>query len=295
MAAGWLVKTEVTKKTEKPMEVRYVPNQEAYERLNTGELRKSFVFEGLFTEGAVRMVYCDTDRVIVGGVVPTTGPLKLEASKKEMAAEHFTERREIGIVNVGGSGTIHVDDKPWKLRAKDMLYVGRGKKWISFSGDNAADPPAFYFVSYPAHREYPDSIIRSSDAEAVQLGTSEGANVRSIKKYIHTGGVKSCQLVMGLTDLAAGSIWNTMPAHTHQRRSEVYLYFGIDAESLVVHLMGRPVESRSLIMRNRQAVISPSWSIHCGAGTRNYSFVWAMGGENQEFSDMDPVAMTQLR
>jgi 4-deoxy-L-threo-5-hexosulose-uronate ketol-isomerase len=277
------------------MEVRYVPNQDAYERLNTAELRKSFMFENIFAEGAVRMVYCDTDRAVVGGAIPTTGPLKLEASKKEMAAEHFTERREIGIVNVGGSGTVHVDDKPWKLQPQDMLYVGRGKKWISFSGDDAANPPAFYFVSYPAHREYPDAIIRSSEAEVAQLGATDAANVRAIRKYIHTGGAKSCQLVMGLTDLAPGSIWNTMPAHTHQRRSEVYLYFGINPDSLVVHLMGRPEESRSLIIRNRQAVISPSWSIHCGAGTRNYSFVWAMGGENQEFSDMDPVAMTQLR
>lgn len=277
------------------MEVRYLPNQDAYERLNTAELRKAFMFDDLFTEGSVRMVYCDVDRAVVGGAVPTGGPLKLEATKKELAAEHFTERREVGIVNVGGTGTVQVDDKPWKLHTKDMLYVGKGKKRISFSCDDTANPPAFYFVSYPAHKDYPDILIRSSDAEVAQLGASEAANVRSIRKYIHTGGAKSCQLVMGLTDLAPGSIWNTMPAHTHQRRSEIYLYFGINPDSLVVHLMGKPEETRSVILRNRQAVISPSWSIHCGAGTKNYSFVWAMGGENQEFSDMDPVAMTQLR
>lgn len=277
------------------MQVRYIPNSESYQRMSTDELRRSFVFEHLFSPGALNLVYCDTDRAIVGGVVPLDAPLRLMATKKELAAEYFTERRELGVVNIGGDGMIRTDGRQNTLSHKDMLYVGRGVKEIEFLSARASHPAVFYFVSYPAHAAYPVAAARFAEAEQTRLGSGQGANQRTIRKYIHTGGVKSCQLVMGLTDLEVGSVWNTMPPHTHTRRTEVYLYFGLDPESIVVHMMGKPDETRSVVLHNQQAVISPSWSIHCGAGTRNYSFVWAMGGENQEFSDMDLVDMREIQ
>lgn len=277
------------------MEVRYLPNSDTYQRMTTDELRKAFVLDGLFVPGAINTVYCDADRAIVGGAVPTDAPLELLATKKEMAADFFTERREVGVVDIGGEGSVSVDGHEHSLAYKDMLYIGRGVKTIEFSSAHAAQPAAFYFVSYPAHTVYPVAVARAATAEKSQLGSFEGANKRTINKYIHSGGVKSCQLVMGLTDLDVGSVWNSMPPHTHMRRMEVYLYFGLNPESVVVHLMGKPQETRSLVLRDRQAVVSPSWSIHCGAATQNYSFVWAMGGENQEFSDMDAVSVKDLR
>ena len=277
------------------MEVRYLPNSDSYQRMTTDELRSVFAFEKLFVPGNIAMVYCDTDRAIIGGAVPTDEPLKLQATKKEMAAEFFTERRELGIVNIGGQGTVRADGKEYSLSFKDMLYIGRGVRNIEFCNAGAPRSAAFYFVSFPAHSSYPAAHITFADAEKTQLGSAEGANKRTINKYIHGGGAKSCQLVMGLTELESGSVWNTMPPHTHMRRMEIYLYYGMEDESLVVHLMGKPDETRSLILRDQQAVISPSWSIHCGAATKSYSFVWAMGGENQEFSDMDPVSLRGLR
>ena len=277
------------------MEVRYLPNSESYQRMTTHELRDAFVFERLFIAGGINTVYCDTDRAIVGGAVPTDAPLKLLATRKEMAAEYFTERRELGVVNIGGEGMIRTDAQQHTLAFKDMLYIGRGVKNIEFSSAHSSTPAMFFLVSFPAHATYPVAVARFPEAERTPLGSPQGANKRTINKYIHAGGVKSCQLVMGLTDLEVGSVWNTMPPHTHMRRMEIYLYFGLDADSVVVHLMGKPNETRSLILQNRQAVISPSWSIHCGAATRNYSFVWAMGGENQEFSDMDAVGLGDLR
>ncbi len=277
------------------MEVRYLPNNESYQRLTTEELRKAFVLDHLFNLGTISMVYCDVDRAIIGGAVPTDTPLKLLATKKEMAAEFFTERREIGVANIGGEGAIRADGQEYTLAFKDMLYIGRGVKNIEFSSARAAQPAAFYLVSFPAHTSYPVAIGRSADAEKTHLGSTEAANKRTINKYIHAGGVKSCQLVMGLTELEVGSVWNSMPPHTHMRRMEVYLYFDLDPDSIVVHLMGKPEETRSVILRDRQAVISPSWSIHCGAATRKYSFIWAMAGENQEFTDMDALSMRDLR
>ena len=277
------------------MEVRYLPNNESYQRMTTDELRNSFVLENLFVSGSINTVYCDADRAIVGGAVPTDAPLKLLASKKEMAAECFTERREVGVVNIGGDGVVRTDGQQHGLACKDMLYIGRGTKSIEFSSLRVDQPAVFFIVSFPAHTTYPVAVARFADAEQARLGTPEGANKRTINKYIHAGGVRSCQLVMGLTDLEVGSVWNTMPPHTHMRRMEIYLYFGLDPESVVVHMMGMPDETRSLILHDRQAAISPSWSIHCGAATKNYSFIWAMGGENQEFSDMDAVSMKDLR
>ncbi len=276
------------------MEVRYSPNDEAYSRMTTSELRRAFVIDSLFAPNAVTMVYSDVDRVIVGSAVPHTNPLKLESSRKEMAADYFAERREVGIINIGGPGGIVVDGTLYEMAFKDLLYVGRGSREIECASIDPKRPALFYFVSYPSHAAYPTSHARFSDASKSPLGTSHNANVRTITKFVHGDGIKSSQLVMGLTELNDGSVWNTMPSHTHQRRMEVYLYFGLDEDSFVVHLMGKPSETRSLILRNQQAVISPPWSIHSAAGTRNYSFIWGMGGENQEFSDMDPVSMKDL-
>lgn len=277
------------------MEVRYLPNQDAYRRMTTDELRKTFLFEALFEPGKISTVYCDADRAIVGGAIPTASPLKLLATKHEMAADYFTERREIGVVNIGGDGRVRTDGADHTLAFKDMLYIGRGVKDVEFSSVSGQQPAVFFLVSFPAHESYPVTAVRKNEADRTPLGSHEAANKRTICKYIHPDRAKSCQLVMGLTDLEAGSVWNTMPPHTHMRRMEVYLYFDMDPDDIVVHLMGTPDETRSLILRNRQAVISPSWSVHCGAATKNYSFIWAMGGENQEFSDMDVARMSDLR
>ena len=276
------------------MNVRQLPDSESYQRKTTEELRRAFVLDRLFVPGSISTVYCDADRAIVGGAVPGKTPLSLLATKKEMAAEFFAERREIGIVNIGGAGEVRADSQTCTLGFKDMLYLGRGTRVIEFSALRADQPSAFYFVSYPAHTTCPPTLARLETAEKSSLGFPEAANKRTINKFIHAGGVKSCQLVMGLTDLDTGSVWNTMPPHTHVRRSEIYLYFGLDAESVVVHMMGKPRETRNLILRNQEAVVSPAWSIHCGAATKRYSFVWAMGGENQVFSDMDAVGMQDL-
>jgi 4-deoxy-L-threo-5-hexosulose-uronate ketol-isomerase len=276
------------------MEVRYLPNQESYQRMTTRELRRSFLIEDLFVPRAITSVYCDADRAIIGGAVPGKEPLHLQAARKEMAADSFTERREIGVVNVGGEGKVRVGDADHTLHARDMLYIGRGAKRIEFLSAKETQPARFYFVSFPAHTEYPDALIPYEKAGRTPLGSVETASKRTICRYIHLGGARSCQLVMGLTEVEGGSVWNTMPPHTHQRRMEVYMYYGLDPDAAVVHLMGKPDETRSLVLRNLEAVISPCWSIHCGAGTRSYSFVWAMGGENQEFSDMDTVTVQNL-
>ena len=277
------------------MDVRYVPDDQSYQRFTTDELRRSFVLDRLFVPGTIAMTYCDTDRAIAGGAVPQEAPLALQATKKEMAAAYFTERREAGVVNLGADGIVHADGKDYPLHPRDMLYIGRGTRDISFQNVNPRDPALFYFVSYPAHASYPTTLAPYDTAERSHLGAPESANKRTINRYIHAGGVKSCQLVMGLTELASGSVWNTMPPHTHQRRMEIYLYSGLGPDDLVIHLMGKPDATRSVIMRNHQAIVSPSWSIHCAAGTRNYQFIWAMGGENQEFGDMDAVAMQDIR
>lgn len=277
------------------MEVRYAPNEEAYKRMTTAELRAAFLFEHLFIPDGLSMVYCDNDRAIVGGAVPVSKPLSLKATRKEMAADFFAERREIGIINIGGEGRVAVDGNSFHLPSKDMLYVGRGAREVSFASAESATPARFYFVSFPAHTTYPTALAHYGDSEQSGLGSMEAANKRTIRRYIHAGGVKSCQLVMGMTELDAGSVWNTMPPHTHQRRTEVYMYFGLRPDALAVHLMGKPDELRCLIVRDQEAVLSPSWSIHSAAATQNYAFVWAMGGENQEFSDMDALTMRELR
>lgn len=277
------------------MEVRYSPDKEGFKKFTTDELRKSFLIENLFIKNAIPVVYSDVDRSITGSAVPLGKTLKLSATKKEMAAEYFAQRREIGIINIGGKGMITVDNKKYSMNNSDALYVGRGSKNVLMSSTDSKNPAMFYFVSYPAHTSYPTKQIKRKDAESVQLGTIADANKRIIYKYILPGKVDSCQLVMGLTILAAGSVWNTMPVHTHQRRSEIYMYFGLKKDSIVVHLLGDPRETRHVIIRDKQAVLSTSWSMHSGVGTQNYSFIWAMGGENQAFDDMDWIAMKDLR
>jgi 4-deoxy-L-threo-5-hexosulose-uronate ketol-isomerase len=240
-------------------------------------------------------VYTDIDRSIVGSAVPVKKTLKLEAGKKEMAAEYFNERRETGIINIGGDGVVVADGTEYRLAPSDGLYVGRGTRNIEFKSTDSAVPAMFYFVSFPAHTAHPTVHTKQSEVEASRLGSASEANRRTIYRYVHPRGIRSCQLVMGLTVLEDGSVWNTMPVHTHQRRSEIYLYFGLSPDAAVVHLLGEPTETRHIIVRDRQAVISPSWSIHSGVATRNYSFIWGMGGENQVFEDMDGVPMETLR
>jgi len=277
------------------MEVRYLPDVNSYKRMTTDELRKNFLIENLFQSNEIPMVYSDVDRSIIGSVVPSGKALQLTATKKEMAAEYFAERREIGVINIGDNGSIVVDDKEYAMEHKDGLYIGRGSKHIEFKSADSKKTALFYFVSYPSHKEYPTQHISFSQSTPLKLGTQKEANKRTIYKYIHLNGIKSSQLVMGLTELEEGSIWNTMPAHTHQRRSEIYMYFSMNKDSVVFHMMGEPDETRHLIIRSGQAAISPSWSIHCGAATQSYSFIWAMGGENQVFEDMDPVSMDVLK
>jgi 4-deoxy-L-threo-5-hexosulose-uronate ketol-isomerase len=262
--------------------------------LNTAELREAFLIEDLFQPDSVKLVYSENDRAVIGAAMPVKEKLPLQASK-ELAANYFAERREIGVLNVGGAGQISVDKEVFKIANRDVLYIGRGAKEISFSSEKSSEPAAFFILSFPAHQAYPTKLMRFAEAATVRLGSPEAANRRTIYKYIHPGGIQSCQLVMGFTQLETGAVWNTMPPHTHNRRMEVYMYFDLPENARVFHFMGRPEETRHLVIANRQAVISPSWSIHCGAGTGAYSFCWGMGGENQAFEDMDAVSMEQLR
>ncbi len=277
------------------MDVRFSTDPAGFDRMTLEELRASFLIDSLFVPDAIPMIYSDIDRSITGSAVPVKERLKLVGTKKEMAAEHFAERREIGVINIGAEGTVMIDGTTFSMNPKDGLYIGRGVKAIEFASVDPSRPAKFYFVSYPAHAQFPTTLAKFADAEPTKLGTVKDANRRTIYKYIHPRGIKSCQLVMGLTELEEGSVWNTMPPHTHQRRSEVYMYFNLDPAAMVIHLMGRPDATRHLVMRNEQAVLNPSWSIHAGGGTQNYTFIWAMGGENQVFEDMDGVQTTALR
>jgi 4-deoxy-L-threo-5-hexosulose-uronate ketol-isomerase len=262
--------------------------------LTTSELRETFLLEHLFQSDAVNLVYSEIDRAVIGAAVPAKENLFLSTSK-ELAADYFAQRREIGLLNIGGAGQIAVDKNAFNLANRDMLYIGRGAKEISLSSESVSEPAAFFILSFPAHQNYPTKLMRFAEAQAVALGSPEAANQRTIYKYIHPGGIQSCQLVMGFTQLKSGSIWNTMPPHTHDRRMEVYMYFDVPENARVFHFLGKPEETRHLLMSNRQAVVSPSWSIHSGAGTSAYAFCWGMGGENQAFEDMDAVRMEQLR
>lgn len=275
------------------MKVRYSADRQRYKRMTTAELRENFLIEGLFAPGVVELLYCEVERAVVGSAVPTGGPLKLAAGR-ELAAEYFCQRREVGVLNIGGPGRVTVDGRKFEMSRLDCLYIGRGAREVGFESEAAGSPARFYLLSYPAHADYPTTLATVKDAAEVRLGSREEANERTIRKYIHAGGIKSCQLVMGFTTLDPGSVWNTMPAHTHERRTEVYMYFDVDPAATVFHLMGAPDETRHLTVKDGQAVISPMWSIHSGVGARAYSFCWGMGGENQDFDDMDKVAIADL-
>jgi len=272
----------------------YLPNAAAARRMDTTELRAHFLVQGLFVPGAVTLRLVDLDRVVLGGAVPTTAPLTLP-TPGDLKAEYFCERRELGVLNIGGSGSVHVDGASHALAAHEVLYVGRGSRDVSFASDDPTTPARFYLVSYPAHAEHPTTRIAADDADVLELGSAETANKRRIRRYIHQRGAQSAQLVMGVTTLEPGSVWNTMPAHTHDRRSEVYLYFDLPADAMVLHLLGEPTETRTLVVHDGEVALSPGWSVHAGCGTRAYAFCWAMGGENQDYADMDQVAMETLR
>lgn len=274
------------------MKLHYFPSPDAANTLSTEELRERFMIGGLIQPGAVTAHYTDLDRMIVGAAVPTTSPLTLP-SAKETGTSYFLERREIGILNIGAAGSVTVGSTKHELGALDCLYIGLGEKDVSF--ESAAGGQAqFLFISTPAHAKHPTAIVRRADVKTDPIGDPAKANRRRINKLIHPDGVKSCQLVMGFTEFEPGSLWNTMPAHTHSRRTEIYVYFDL-GENVVFHFMGEPTRTRHLVVRDREAVLSPSWSIHCGAGTGAYRFLWAMGGDNQVFSDMDAVPMSALK
>ncbi len=262
--------------------------------LDTEELRASFLLDDLFAMGEIRMVYTDLDRAIVGSVIPSVSPLTLPKDDA-LKSEFFCERREIGILNIGANGTVTADGVTYPMGPHDCLYIGRGSRGISFFSDRSGEPAVFYLVSYPAHAKHPTTKVTRADANRVEMGSKDECNERTIFQYIHENGVKSCQLVMGFTEFKPGSVWNTMPCHTHVRRSEVYCYFDVPAAHRVLHMMGQPQETRPLWVADRQVVLSPPWSIHCGSGTASYRFCWAMGGENQAFTDMDRVEIADLR
>ncbi len=276
------------------MEVRYANHPEDSKHYTTEDLRRHYLMEKVFSPDEILLVYSHQDRIIAGGVMPVTKELELEASDA-LRADYFLQRRELGIINIGGNGKVTLDGKEYNVKSKDGMYVGMGTKEVKFASDDANNPAKFYIASAPAHKTYPTYYIDFEKANHRPCGDAKTLNKRVINQYIHPDVCKSCQLAMGMTELAEGSGWNTMPSHTHERRMEVYFYFNIPKDNVVFHMMGQPQETRHIVMNNEQLVISPSWSIHSGIGTSNYSFIWAMCGENQEFDDMDHIKNTDLK
>ena len=264
-----------------------------FPRMTTAELRESFLITDLFRPGSLDLVYTDQDRAIIGSAVPLATPLRLP-THDALKADYFTERRELGVLNIGGPGTVTVGDQTFPLDSLDALYIGRGNPSVTFASHDPAHPAEFYLLSYPSHAVWPTQLIHSASQPATHLGSVETANQRAITRLIHLGGVRSSQLVMGFTRLTPGSVWNTMPPHTHMRRSEVYLYFHLPEGERVLHLMGPANETRHLVVADKQVIVSPGWSIHAGSGTASYSFCWGMGGENQAYDDMDKLAIADL-
>ena len=276
------------------LDVRYANHPEDSKHYTTEELRKHYFIGTIFEADEAALTYSHVDRIIAGGIMPVTKEVRLEGSK-ELGSEYFLERRELGVINIGGAGKIVVDGVEYKMNPKDGLYVGMGSKELVFTSEDSANPAKFYVNSAPAHTTYPIVKIDIEKANPVKLGSLANSNERTIFQYVHPAVCKSCQLLMGMTVLEPNNMWNTMPCHTHERRMEVYFYFNMQPETRVFHLMGEPTETRHIIMANEQGVISPSWSIHSGVGTSNYTFIWGMVGENQTFTDMDHVAMEDLR
>jgi 4-deoxy-L-threo-5-hexosulose-uronate ketol-isomerase len=280
--------------TKMEMETRYANHPEEIKTYNTDELREHFLVEKLFEAGKVHLTYTHVDRMIFGGVTPTTEELTIKLDK-ELGVTYFLERRELGIINIGGDGSVVLDGEEIKMNRRDGLYVGRGTEEVLFRSDDANNPAKFYINSAPAHHTYPTTKIDINNIKPLEMGEPGTLNERKIYQYVHPNNCESCQLQMGLTMLQPGSVWNTMPCHTHERRMEVYLYFDMEPEARVFHFMGQPDETRHLVMKNEQAAISPSWSIHTGTATNNYTFIWGMCGENITYDDMDHVAMEDLR
>ena len=280
------------------MDIRYSANQRDVKRYTTEELRREFLIENLYKPDEIVAVYSHVDRMVTLGCMPVSEAVSIDKGIDVWAnfgTHYFLERREIGIFNIGGAGRITVDGTVYELSYKDCLYITRGAKEVLFDSDDAAKPAKFYMVSAPAHCSYETRLLKIADAAKKPCGDAATSNKRVINQFIHPDVLPTCQLSMGMTVLESGSVWNTMPAHTHERRMEVYMYFEVPENEVVFHMMGEPQETRHIVMQNEQAVISPSWSIHAGAGTANYTFIWAMGGENQAFDDMDTVPTTELK
>ncbi len=276
------------------MDIRYPVHPDHAKKMETTELRDEFLISSLFVENSISLIYSHFDRIITSGIMPAGKPLKLEAGT-ELASDFFFERREGGIINVGGKGSLNIDGKSYIMEKSDGFYIGMGTREISFTSENQKEPAKFYMLSGPAHAAYPSKWIPLSETKQVKLGSLEESNKRTIHQYLHPAVLETCQLCMGMTILEPNCIWNTMPVHTHERRMEVYFYFDMEKDTVVFHLMGTPDETRHIVVRNEEAVISPSWSIHSGAGTKNYTFIWGMVGENQTFTDMDGVPMEELK
>ncbi|MGG3454390.1 5-dehydro-4-deoxy-D-glucuronate isomerase [Paenibacillus rhizolycopersici] len=277
------------------MERRYASHPHEVKQFDTDRLRKEFHIPTLFTPDRLELVLTHEDRLIIGGAAPVKQEVKLETDLKELGVAYFLERRELGAINVGGPGSILVDGTEYELNNKDCLYVGKGSREVIFRSKDVAKPAKFYLNSAPAHLEFPTAKTTLAEAESGALGSIENSNDRTIHRFIHENGLQSSQLVMGMTQLKTGNMWNTMPAHVHPRRMEAYMYFDLADDAVVFHLMGEPTETRHIVMRNEQAVISPSWSIHSGVGTSNYTFIWGMAGDNKAYADMDAVPMKDLK
>ncbi len=278
----------------KNYKVRYASSPNEVKYMDTKELRKEFLIKKVMNTDMIKWVYSHYDRYMTGGVVPVEKAVVLHTIDP-LKADYFLERRELGIINVGQTGTVKVDGKEYTLEYKEALYVGRGAKEVTFSSGSDKSPARFYLNSTPAHKAFPTKKVSQDDAEIVELGALETANARTIRKLIVNSIVETCQLQMGMTELKTGSVWNTMPAHSHDRRMEVYFYFEVPEGQAVSHFMGKPEETRHIWMANEQAVISPPWSIHAGSGTSNYVFIWGMAGENLDYGDMDHCKITELR
>ncbi|SHL94236.1 5-dehydro-4-deoxy-D-glucuronate isomerase [Mucilaginibacter sp. OK098] len=276
------------------MKVLHSVHPEDFKTYDTSLIRERFLIDNTVQKEAINCVYTHYDRMIVGTATPVTQQLTLE-NYPNLRADCFLERREIGIINVAGEGTVTADGQAYKLNKFDCLYIGKGVKEVTFSSKNNRDAAVFYLLSAPAHTAYPTTFMGINDAAKVEAGNAVTANLRTINKYIHAEGIKSCQLVMGLTILHPGSVWNTMPAHTHDRRMEVYFYFDLAEGQKIVHYMGEGDETRHIMMNNYDAVVSPPWSIHSGSGTSNYNFIWGMAGENLDYTDMDVISISELR
>ena len=278
------------------MEIRQSIHSDHAKQLDTEALRRAFLIENIFTADDYTLTYSHIDRIIIGGVMPVNRPVTLgDEMGKALGVSYFLERRELGVINIGGPGQAVVDGKTWEMGQEEALYVGKGARTLQFRSLDPARPARFYFNSAPAHCTFPDRKITLAEAASTTLGAAATANRRTIHRFIVPDVLPTCQLTMGLTRLESGSLWNTMPCHTHERRMEVYFYFNMEEDACVFHMMGQPQETRHIVMQNEQAVISPSWSIHSGVGTRAYTFIWGMVGENQVFDDMDHVAVKDLR